>query len=194
MKYLSLALGFLFLSTPAFASYVNIEKCLVGGTDIFSHKEICEKDTGSDCVKFDGGVCGIHNKVEIIGDDTSNPIYSKTEIESCDGEEVCLKNSIEKSCKDDSRVLINQDYTELYCSKLIGYPQIVVEKRLVVDPVKKSTHDAAMREKENLAKMESDKLVLLEEKLKNVKKSDLSSDAKTVDVVMDILELLKSKR
>lgn len=72
--------------------------------------------------------------------------------------------------------------------------EVIDGKKLIISGVKKSAHDKAIADKALADKLEEDRLKVIEERIKLVKKSDLTSNTETADVLMDVLELLKAKR
>ncbi len=127
MKYIFLFL----LSFSAHAGFINIEKCLSGGGDIFSDKQLCQQETNGECAEYPGGNCAQFDSVEIIGDFKDQPIYSAPdEVEACLGQDACREILMIKKCVD-GVPYINEDYTSAYCSKFLGYTQGVIGHSLV---------------------------------------------------------------
>lgn len=137
-----------FINAVAHAdSFVNLQKCGVNnlGSDLFSDRQNCEATTGSECIEFPGGSCSYLVVEDIIGDDSTQPIYSSpTESESCDGQEACEAILLNKVCSQEVGAVpyIDAGYTSVYCSKFLGYIQVVVGKKLSEDPTKKAVFEA----------------------------------------------------
>lgn len=65
------------------------------------------------------------------------------------------------------------------------------KKLLRHSPVRKAAKEAKEQAEKDAEDAEKNKKQLIREKLKGIKKSDLSSNAKTVDLLMEVIELLK---
>lgn len=125
------------------------------------------------------------------------PIYSdKANILACESEEACelLRMGHCKELPDYSFFysFTTNDGFEAYCTKLLGYEQVKTGNKILVENAQKKAAYLANIEAKKQA--EEDKKLQKTElmgKLKAVKKSDLTSNAKTVEVLMGVLELLK---
>lgn len=117
MKYLILLL-LTFNAQAMFLKKSEINNC---GATFYGSK----KDCGENCIKQPKDHnCEYHKFGEHQVDDMEKPIYSKSETQACEGEEACQTLLQVKACTDPQEsALINEDYTEVYCSKVSGYQQ-----------------------------------------------------------------------
>lgn len=139
-------LGLFLFSTPSHASFVNLQKCGVEnvGTSVFSHREICEGDTGSECVPFSGGYC---ESKEVIDEEVNDkPIYGEREnILACATEQDCeLLRPTHCAEIPESfffyAMKANDGY-EAYCTKIVGWTKVKTGKKLLVEnPQKLAAH------------------------------------------------------
>lgn len=117
---------------------------------------------GSMCEKLEEFKCWEVSKIDAslakIGlvDDINNPTYGKENVVDCLGEEDCQKKLEEHLCVRGDK-FINEDFTEVYCAYISGYPKI---EAVVLDPVKVAARDAEIAAK------------LAEEQLKKQKESE----------------------
>jgi len=103
------------------------ENCIEVGTDI--NMEICKVED------------------ELI-DNYEKPIHSKTQVDLCSGEDDCKSKLSEKYCLE-GQALIDESYTETYCSKIKGYEKVKSGIKIVVeDADMKTEYDAKMLKRE----------------------------------------------
>lgn len=103
----------------------------------------CQDLPNEECLCFDNISWETAELIDNMVDDTSNPIRNKTDVQACVKENpepdtqdlLCDELIKNKVCDGDA--FINATYTEVYCSKITGYPQINQGKKLVESQVKK---------------------------------------------------------
>jgi len=156
------------ISFSCLASYTSkqdAENCNKVGRTFYLRKAQC----GPTCVKVPKNYsCETFSEQDVEVDDYSKPSHSKSEVEACDSEEDCKAKLALKECSDESeRKYINAEYSEMYCSKFLGYDKKMVKKYLE-DAAKKAAYDQAESDKVAVkkAKMDEVKLIILK-KLKN---------------------------
>lgn len=71
---------------------------------------------------------------DVFEDDLSSPIWeAKSEVEACEGEEDCRLKLVSKFCEQEKKSFISEDFTEVYCTQIVGYNQKVGSKKLVIN-------------------------------------------------------------
>ena len=106
---------------------------------------VCYDITGKDLRYWEVGVVNV--------DDLTRPIYEvKTAVTPCDGEIECGDLNTVSYCVDNGQTadhiaIINESYTEIYCTRLVGYQQKGVT-RLVENASNKTAADAEDAAKE----------------------------------------------
>lgn len=77
---------------------------------------------------------GLVSLEDVLEDDLSSPIWeAKSEVEACEGEEDCRLKLAAKLCQDERTSLINETFTEVYCTQVVGFNQKVGSKKLIID-------------------------------------------------------------
>jgi hypothetical protein len=154
----------------------------------------CVNSEGEPC--YDIAACPLY-KCNLIDEEVNDkPIYSdKINPVACATEEECETfrlNLCDTSKNELFFYAIKDAAFEAYCVTITGWTRIKTGKKLLVeDSVKLATHQATIQAKKDQEDNKKEAKRLLKEKLKALKKSDLTSNAKTVDALMDIIELLK---
>jgi hypothetical protein len=96
-------------------------------------------------------------------DDLFSPIFEKkSNVTACEGIEICreliaekcIEDVCEKYCPDSYQAYINEDYSEAYCTRVIGHNKKQVEQ-YVYDPTKRASRLAS--EQANRAAAEAKK-------------------------------------
>lgn len=91
---------------------------------VYMNQSDCEKI--SPCVDVTGKDVATHDVVIENVDDTTRPIYAaKSDIWICDGETDCYNKLAVKTCP--SEKFVNAEFTEVYCTSVVGYEQKEVE-------------------------------------------------------------------
>jgi len=211
LKYLIL----IFITSLCFAGRGNylakefINSGDITGKPVFRLKDKCEAHYKSECFDITGKPIQYNKVIQIEVDDTSKPIYSKENINACNGEVDCYDaiapactpivntNSFAtvadevcvEYCEDfpEHAAIVSADFTEVYCTKLIGYQKKNIDK-LVEDESLKAAYEAelAAKEQEKLDKeaaKEAAKLIL-----KDCKKDD-KFDKACFQKLLEYLEL-----
>ena len=119
--------------------------CESGKKGFFRSAEKCKVRTGEpNCYKNSKGLsCEYMELADELVNDKSKPIYSKTSIEACSGQEGCESKLALKTCFRDNEGsgFIDKDYTETYCSILTGYQQKLSGSKVVIEnPSLKSSY------------------------------------------------------
>jgi hypothetical protein len=85
-----------------------------------------------------------YDVVDEMIDDIEKPIYSKSEAEACADQADCeAKNAIKVCADNEETVLMSEDFSEIYCSKLTGYEQKSTGNKIVVENASlKATYEA----------------------------------------------------
>lgn len=124
-----------------------------GAVTAWVEKERCEAAGKGEC--FDISKCELSEckiGAEEV-DDLSKPLYkAKSKVVACADKKDCImkaqpvcdeggKNCVQH-CPVDENLIFSKDWTELYCTKLVGYEKKLVRK-MVVDEVKKAAKQAA---------------------------------------------------
>lgn len=121
MKYLIL-ITLLFSFTVQAENWLNHSKILAGSKEAHSLKSECERISGEKCFDIGDLSSSVFSEVDEQVDDTSKPIYSKSEMVSCVSEANCDLIFLTKVCTDATESLIkNYNLLEVYCSKWVGY-------------------------------------------------------------------------
>lgn len=141
MKYLILTL--VLFSNFAFAeNWLNHTKILNASKEAFSLKSDCERISGERCFDIGDLPSSVFSEVDEEVDDTSKPIYSKSEMVSCVSEANCDLIFLTKVCTDSTEQLIkNYDLLEVYCSKWVGYEK-KLQKTIAQDASKLAAFQA----------------------------------------------------
>lgn len=157
MKYLTLLL----ISTTCMAGHV-LESDLgkESGYVVYTNKEDCP----GKCLKIkEGDVVEEMKSAMVEEDDKSKPLYeAKSEVESCSDRKDCIAKTANK-CDKDHFVVVARDYDEVYCTRIVGYEKISIQKA-IVDEDKKAVIAAARKEKRDAEKAMKDRLKQLKDK------------------------------
>lgn len=103
----------------------------------------CKDRPEEQCLCFEGVAWEYYDLVDNMVADKENPIYSKSETESCVNIADCDAKHAAKVCSDSEETPIkNYDQLEVYCSKLTGYPQIAQGKKFQLNQAKKDAYEA----------------------------------------------------
>jgi len=156
-------------------------------------ESLCKKHYKEKCFDITGKPIQYNKVIQIEVDDTSKPIYSKENINACNGEVDCYDaiapactpivntNSFAtvadevcvEYCEDfpEHAAIVSADFTEVYCTKLVGYQKKYFDK-LVEDAALKAAYEQekADKEAEKVAKKASKDAA--KEILKNCTKAD----------------------
>jgi hypothetical protein len=147
MKLLFLSL---FFSITSMASnWMPVSKIQPGATQAYQLESDCMK-SGEQCLDVgdEPGLVkeGFASLTDVMGDDVENPIWAaESEVESCSGQEECYSMRASKVCSGEPgmQIFVDEIYTKVYCTKVVGYQQKAVAKALVKDLVGWSAHKAA---------------------------------------------------
>jgi len=183
MKYLILFLiSFLLTSMSLYANYIPIEKVgLDEPLTVFVKHNKCQKHYKKDCVKIPVDYSYTYHVLqdELI-DDLENPIHSKNQINKCG--EYCQSlfdsgNQIEQCIDTEETLILNLDLEQIYCSRLLGYKQILSGKKIVIiDKAKKTLFDKGKKEKEDKIKHDNDLKKLSKSYFKSIDCNSLESE------------------
>lgn len=143
MKYLILFL--ISISIHAADLYVKVEDGKV--TYSTYDKSLCQG-----CVKIDqdkGYDPEIYDQADELVDDITKPLYeAKSKVVACSDLEDCIQKEKDQKCSD-KKFVVRTD-TEVYCTKLAGYEQVLSGDKVgVVNPQKKAAKDAAKEAKKS---------------------------------------------
>ena len=152
------------ISLTAHADWFPESKVNECGSIMYHEKSYCESKTGEVCFEKTGEDvlgCGYFSLEDITEDDLEKPIRNKTQVTTCvesheteldeEGNTVilneeiptCLSALAEKVCSEEGAdKFINEDQTEVYCSRITGYEQKVIGKKLVIDENLKAQKEA----------------------------------------------------
>lgn len=155
MKYLIL---FLLVCFSANANYVKKAKVQSKNiTKVFVKNNKC----GADCIKLPKNFnLAFYVMVDVMIDDITKPVNSKSEIESCSDQTDCESKNEVKNCDDqDEIVIMAEDFAEIYCSKHLRYEQMASgEKEIVIDEDLKAAFLADKQSKATIAKNKRDEI------------------------------------
>lgn len=142
MKYLILTvMCFLSLNLHA-ENWLNHSKIKSGSIEAYSLKSDCERISGERCFDLGELPSSVFSEVDEEVDDTSKPIYSKSEMVSCVSKANCDLIFLTKVCTDSTESLIkNYDLLEVYCSKWVGYEK-KLQKTITQDAQKVSAWES----------------------------------------------------
>jgi hypothetical protein len=99
------------------------------------------------------------SKIIVEEDDLFSPIFEKkSNVTACEGidlcreliAEKCIEDVCEKYCPDSYSAYINEDYSEAYCTRVIGHNKKQVEQ-YVYDSTKRSSRLASEQAKRDAA-------------------------------------------
>jgi len=163
MKYLYLILSLNMICISSFASWLPQEfvgQEQLGNFFTASSKSKCEKLNPrkvSECIRTIGNYN--HNFYKSVAeqtDDVANPNFeAKSSAVACVDEADCIQKELDQVCPvsdtDFKYVVIRvADNSEVYCTRIVSFPQIPTGKQVaVVDAGLKSTHDAGKLSKKN---------------------------------------------
>lgn len=179
-----------------FAPKSQLDVIVSGGSGPITNypsKSVCESTTGEEC--FVTKDVEVKKFIDVEEDDTTKPIYSaKTKVSPCAGAADCYAVMGEDYCDTEPegyRSYINEEYTEVYCSKITGFNKKIVIK-LVEDEVKRTQRDQAVIDRQNdqefrRAKKQEIGLTLLNDCVADLK----NASTQLPDVKRCLLELLK---
>ena len=143
-----LILCFLIFNLNAFANYmseVDMFDCSKISREIYTKLKTCQKNH-ADCMPLSH--CETTSRQDTQVDDFDSPKFSKSEIEACADQAACETLNASKTCIDsEETVLMAQDYSDIYCSKQIGYNQKTVQM-IREDAAKKAIYNAAQAAKQ----------------------------------------------
>ena len=158
MKYLLLISTFL-ISPVASANWISedgLSDLHAGNTyKVYRTKKGCKKRETSKCYKKENKNLNYHVAKLVDVDDIEKPIYeAKSKVQSCSDKNDCF-SKVSANCSGDPLVCVHycesesvdhfivvaKDYSEVYCTKLVGYKQ-KKERRLVEDATLKSDYQA----------------------------------------------------
>ena len=171
MRYLIL----IFITTSLFAARGNyLSKDVINSGDttgkpVYRLKDKCEAHYKQECFDITSKPVHYNKVIQVDVDDTDKPIYSKENITACNGEVDCYDaiapvctpiintNSFAtfadevcvEYCEDfpEHQAIVSADFTEVYCTKHIGYQKKNIDK-LVEDATLKAAYDAEQAAKE----------------------------------------------
>lgn len=197
MKYLILLL----VSFPSFAclNSIDVTSAISVQQNGYGAEMSCKSN---DCVCADG----IDLTISELIDETVNgsPIYSHNNVTACvqtypiltpseEASEVVFDTTIPLCsdvltslvCNDKKEEkFINEGYTEVYCSKLVGHEQVPTGKKILVEnEVKKKAHEKALKDAEKAEKDSKD--------LKKQKKQEVKLEAQR-EVDFDKVKTIKA--
>lgn len=125
------------LIPSAYSAYISKAEYDSGNIKTF-HLKKC-----GDCLTLPKGVL-IENitVIDEMIDDPASPIYeAKSNAVACSSEEDCLEKEAIHVCDTENKYFTVRlaDNTEVYCTKLLGYNQVLSGREVIIeDPVKKS--------------------------------------------------------
>jgi len=174
MKFLLLFL----ISFSLYANYIPVEDIGVGNSKrVFMKKKKCKKHYDKKCVKVPVGYNHeYHIAIDEMVNDFEKPAYeAKSEVELCIDQESCELLLSEKTCP--NLIFINAGFTEVYCTKLLGYAQKKSGKKLVVeDKTKKAAWDLLKEAKKDQEKADKKARKKAKKYFKDIDCSTLASD------------------
>lgn len=159
----------------------------------------CNK--GEPCYCYDGVDFSISELKEVTEEqcvnDIEKPIWEKkSQVEKCDGEKDCQEKLLVLRCED-GRGFIDENFSEIYCTKLLGYEQkcsTVTYNKLQVDPSKKAKHDADVERLKGEAQAKRDAQALRVQKIKDFDLNSANTIAKLKELLKEIQEDYKAER
>lgn len=131
----------------SFMSKGDISKNNAGqpGVTVYPLKGRCEQRKAEKCFQIDGKNLNYYAVTLVTIDDHSKPIWeAKSNITPCTDEIDCYSKLVVDYCDalgPDYLAFVNEGFTEIYCTKVIGYEQMQVEQ-LIEDPTLKAADDA----------------------------------------------------
>lgn len=138
MKYLIFTL-ILFSNLVHAENWLNHSKIKSGSVEAYSLKSDCERISGEECFDLGDNPSSVFSEVDVEVDDTSKPLYSKSEIQSCASIGECDQIHSSKTCSNELESSIkNYELLEVYCSRFLGYEK-KLEKTIQLDSQKLST-------------------------------------------------------
>lgn len=146
---------FLLFSFSVFGNYAKLSEVETNSiSTVFTRMKSC----GNDCIKIPLGYdSNYHRVIDGMKNDLDNPIESKNDISPCSDKADCDAQNLIKVCTDiEETVYMALDYSDIYCSKITGYPQIPSGQKIVTEDiglktaylaVEQSKKDAALAKK-----------------------------------------------
>lgn len=137
MKHIILSL-ILFSNLVHAENWLNHSKIKSGSVEAYSLKSDCERISGEECFDLGDNPSSVFSEVDVEVDDTSKPLYSKSEIQSCASIGECDQIHSSKTCSNELETSIkNYELLEVYCSRFLGYEK-KLEKTIQLDSQKLS--------------------------------------------------------
>jgi len=116
------------------------------GVKIHMHKDKCEVG-GKICHDISGQELGFKILGDVEVDDPSKPMWeAKSSVTECSGQVDCQEKMIDL-CDEGYSVFADESYSEVYCTKIIGYEKMMI-KGFIEDSEKKAELEAKKTEKE----------------------------------------------
>lgn len=119
-------------------NWLNHSKIKSGSVEAYSLKSDCERISGEKCFDIANYPSTVFSEFDVEVDDTSKPLYSKSEIQSCASIGECDQIHSSKTCSNELESSIkNYELLEVYCSRFLGYEK-KLEKTIQLDQAKLS--------------------------------------------------------
>lgn len=121
------------------------------GLTFYRKKGKCEIAKAEPCVNIQGVNLATHDYTPVQEDDLSSPIFApESNVSSCSNRSECYALIADGLYCDGepagSFALVAGDYSRVYCTRITGYNQRIVN-RFVEDPVKKQAFDDSLAQK-----------------------------------------------
>ena len=160
MKFLLLFLMSFSLFAGNYFPVEGVGNCETTSKTVFTKMDKCLKHYSKTCIDIPTSYnCAYHIAVDEIVDDVANPNYeAESNITTCEDEATCSEALQTLTCETPEHFkLIAQDYSRVYCTKILSYPQIPSgRKTVVVDEAKKAIFDEQKEEEEAEVKADKD--------------------------------------
>lgn len=153
MKYLFLIM-LVFTTTLHAENWLNHSKIKSGSIEAYSLKSECERISQEECFDLGEYPSSVYSEIDVEVDDTSKPIYSKNEVQSCQSSEECEAIHVSKVCSNGESSIKNLELMQVYCSKFLSYDKKTI-KSIGLDQTKLAAYNLELQNKASIQAKES---------------------------------------
>lgn len=153
MKYLFFTL--LLISSDIYAeNWLNHSKILTASKEAFSLKAECERISQEKCFDLGDYPSSVYSEIDVEVDDTSKPVFSKNDVQSCQSSEECEAIHVSKVCSNGESSIKNLELMQVYCSKFLSYDKKTI-KSIGLDQTKLAAYNFELQNKASIQAKES---------------------------------------
>lgn len=149
-----LILGICFCLNAHAENWLNLSKIKSGSIEAYSIKSACEKVSNETCYDLGAYPSSVYSEIDIEVDDSTKPVYSKNDVQSCQSDEQCNSFHVSKVCSNGESSILNLELMQVYCSKFLSYGQKTI-KSIGLDQVKLAAYNLELQSKAAAAAKEA---------------------------------------